>query len=332
MNRCKLYAASTLALLTFALLSGCARSQALETGDALPAKAPEPIPVVIGALPTEDALPLWVAEDLGMYAKNGLDSVRIEVFETPEDRDAAFVAGEVDACASDIVTAARLENAGTPVTIANVMLGAEAAEGRFGIVASPGSGYVDITALAGIPVSTSANSLEEYVFDGLMRQAGLSADDAVSDDGPGDDARYDQLLRGQLKAAVLSDPWLARAEAEGAVLLADDTTGENLSQTTLIFSDDYLFQRGGVDTMAAILKTWDDAVAVINEDPDEWRDLLAESARIPDAIKGAYRINTYPAARIPSAEQIDAVFEWLAHKGVIEHAALTYEDLVLVMP
>ncbi|MDY0087549.1 MAG: ABC transporter substrate-binding protein [Coriobacteriia bacterium] len=333
MNRRKLYAVSVLALLALAMLGACApRSKTAETTPDAALAVPQPAPVTIGVLPTEDVLPLWVAQERALYAENGIDSVSIVVFETSEERDAALAVGEVDACMSDIVAAAQLEAAGTPVTIANVALGAEAAEGRFGVVGAIDSGYVDITALVGAPVSTSVNSLEEYVVDGLMRQADVSAADVVAQDGPGAAARYEQLLHGQLKAAVLPEPWLTRAEAEGAPVLADDTTGENLSQTTLIFSDEYLCETGGVDTMSAILKTWDDAVAIINGDPDEWRDLLAQSTRIPDSIKDTYRMNTYPMAQIPSAAQIDAVLEWLADKGAIGRGALTYEDLVLVMP
>jgi NitT/TauT family transport system substrate-binding protein len=289
------------------------------------------VPVVIGTLPTEDMLPLWVAEEEGLFAEYGLDSVEIVTFQAAQERDAAFVAGEIDAFMGDIIAAAQLEAAGTPVTIATVMLGATPAEGRFGIVAAPDSGYADIAALAGVPVGTSQNTIQEYVLDGLMRQAGVSADDVVVEAVPKVPVRYDLLMQGQLKAAALPEPLLSLAEFEGATLLADDTTGENLSQTVLVFSDEYLSEIGGVDTMSALLKVWDAGVEIVNADPDAWRDLLVEQARLPEPIKDTYRINQYPTAQIPTTEQVDAVLDWMRDKGTLQ-SALTYEDLVLVTP
>jgi NitT/TauT family transport system substrate-binding protein len=312
-----------------AALGGCA-TQA-ETEPETAPRTPEPVPVVIGTLPTEDMLPLWVAEEEGLFPEYGLDSVEIVTFQAAQERDAAFVAGEIDAFMGDIIAAAQLESAGAPVTIATVMLGAIPAEGRFGIVAAPDSGYADIAALAGEPVGTSQNTIQEYVLDGLMRQAGVSADDVVVEAVPKVPVRYDLLMQGQLKAAALPEPLLSLAEFEGATLLADDTTGENLSQTVLVFSDEYLSEIGGVDTMAALLRVWDAGVEIVNADPDAWRELLVEQARLPEPIKDTYPVNTYPTAQIPTQEQVDAVLEWMRDKGTLQ-GALTYEDLVLVTP
>jgi len=318
----------TLALATIST-AGCSPQQ--ETQPRTTQRAPEPVPVVIGTLPTEDMLPLWVAEQEGLFAVYGLDSVEIVIFQAAQERDAAFVAGEIDAFMGDIIAAAQLEAGGTPVTIATVMLGSNPAEGRFGIVAAPDSGYTDIVALAGVPVGASANTIQEYVLDGLMRQAGVPADDVVVEAVPKVPVRYELLMQGQLKAAALPEPLLSLAEFEGATLLADDTTGENLSQTVLVFSDEYLSEIGGVDTMAALLKVWDAGVEIVNADPDAWRGLLVEQGRLPEPIKDTYRINAYPTAQIPTVEQVNAVLDWMRNKGTLQ-SELTFEDLVLVTP
>jgi len=327
----RIIAAACVLSLGLAALSGCSPRSESQPVTSAP-RTPQPIPVVIGTLPTEDMLPLWVAEERGLFEKHGLDSVEIVTFQAAQERDAALVAGEIDAYMGDIIASAQLEAGGFPVTIATVMLGSTPAEGRFGIVASPDSGFADIAALAGVPVGTSLNTIQEYVFDGLMRQAGVAQDDVVAEAVPKVPVRYDLLMQGQLKAAALPEPLLSLAEFEGAILLADDTTGENLSQTVLAFSDEYLSEIGGVDTMAALLKVWDEAVAIVNEDPDAWRGLLVERARLPEPIKDSYRINTYPTAQIPTAEQVGAVLDWMRAKGTLEEGQLTYEDLVLVMP
>ena len=63
--------------------------------------------------------------------------------------------------------------------------------------------------------------------------------------------RFELLMNGQLEAAALPEPLLTLAESQGAKILRDDTTGENLSQTVLVFSDEYLAEPGGVETLDA---------------------------------------------------------------------------------
>ncbi len=330
MNRRTIALLCAVALAAMAV-TGCASPSAEEPVPSPEPREPEPKAVVIGTLPTEDMLPLWVAEERGLFEAAGIPSVEIVTFQAAQERDAAFVAGEIDAFMGDIIAAATLEAGGAPTTIATVMLGATPAEGRFGIVAAPDSGYADLAALAGVPVGTSEGTIQEYVLDGLMRQAGVDADDVVVEPVPRVPVRFEMLMQGQLAAAALPEPLLSLAELEGAVLLADDTEGENLSQTVLVFSDTYLADPGGVDTMAALLQAWNEGAAIVNEDPDAWRDTLVEQARLPEPLRDTYRVNTYPAAQVPTAEQVGAVLEWMTAKGLLT-TTLTYEDLVLVTP
>ncbi len=285
----------------------------------------------IGTLPTEDALPLWAASSLGFFDEAGLPSVEIITFQAAQERDAAFAASEIDAFMGDIIAAAQLEAGGVPVTIGTVMLGATPAEGRFGIVAAPESAVNDLAGLAGVPVGTSSGTIQEYVLDGLMRQAGVPVEEVKKEEVKKVPVRFDLLLQGQLEAAALPEPLLSLAEAQGAKLLADDSEGENLSQTVLVFSDEYLTEVGGIETMTALLDVWDKAVAEINKNPDAWRETLVNEARLPEPIKDSYSISTYPVHQTPTQEQIDAVLAWMNGKDLLQKP-VTYEDLVLLKP
>jgi len=264
MARRTVVALACAAVLLSAALTGCSEP-AEDTGSGSTADLAE---VVIGTLPTEDALPLWAAEDRGMFETAGLPGVEIVTFQSAQERDAAFAAGEIDAFMGDIIAAAQLESSDLPVTIATVMLGADPNQGRFGVVAAPQSAYNDLAALAGVPVGTSSNTIQEYVLDGLMQQAGVAAEDIVKEEVDKVPVRFDLVMNGQIAAAALPEPLLSLAEAQGARILAVDTGGENLSQTVLVFSDAYLAAAGGIETMTALLDVWDEAVAVVNEDPD----------------------------------------------------------------
>ena len=103
-----------------------------------PARASvKPSAVRIGTLATEDSLPLWVAEKMGYFATEGLTDVKIVLFQSAQERDAAFSSGAIDAYMGDIIAAANLEAAGAKNTIKTIMLGADQSQGRFGVATSP---------------------------------------------------------------------------------------------------------------------------------------------------------------------------------------------------
>ncbi|MDO9108161.1 MAG: MetQ/NlpA family ABC transporter substrate-binding protein, partial [Coriobacteriia bacterium] len=230
-------------VLSMSLLAGCAS----KTSETPAAEEPVKLSAIrIGVLPTEDSLPLWVADKEGLFADAGLD-VSFVNFQAAAERDAAFTAGEIDAFMGDIIAAALLEQGGSSVTIGTIMLGATPAEGRFGIAVPADSAYQGLGALAGVPVGTSSSTIQEYVLDGLMRQAGVPADKVATEEVKKVPVRFELLMAGKLKAAALPEPFLSLAEAQGAKIIATDTEGENLSQTILGFSDDYLVAPGGIE-------------------------------------------------------------------------------------
>lgn len=321
---------------TVALLMTFAIAASLVVGCSVPVKevvteVPATLaPVRIGVLPTEDSLPLWVAADEGLFEEAGLDVTFVD-FQAAAERDAAFTAGEIDAFMGDIIASALLEQGGSGVTIGTVMLGATPAEGRFGIAVPADSAYQDLTALAGVKVGTSSGTIQEYVLDGLMRQAGVPADKVTKEEVKKVPVRFELLMKGQLKAAALPEPFLSLAEAQGAKILAEDTKGENISQTVLGFSDEYLAAEGGIESMTKLLEVWDQAAELVNADPDAYRATLVERAKLPEPIKDSYKINSYPKADRPTAEQIDAVLAWMETKDLLGKP-VSYEDLVMVTP
>lgn len=320
-------AACALALLAFPI--GCAADEAPETE--APAEEPladvEPAPITIGTLPTEDSLPLWVAEQEGLFAEAGLE-VEIVVFQAAQERDAAFASGAIDAYMGDIIASANLEAAGTPVMLATVMLGQSAEEGRFGIVAAPGSAAATLEDLAGVPIGTSSASIQEYVVDRMMDAAGVPAESVAKEIVPKVPVRYDLLMNGQLKAAALPEPFLSLARLQGATVIADDTTGENITQTVLGVSDEYLALPAGLVTVRGLLGVWDEAAELINADPNAYRALLVEMARLPEPLATTYEVNTYPQSAAPTPEMVDPVLAWMTEKGLLT-ADVTYDDLVM---
>lgn len=323
------------ALVAALALVGCAGGQST---DAVQPEVAEVAasPIRFGTLPTEDALPLWVAGDKGYFEEEGLPSFEIVVFQSAQERDAALAAGAIDAYMGDLIASANLEASGSKVTLATVMLGADQSQGRFGVVAAKGweggAGATGIAKLAGVPVGTSSATIQEYVLDGLMAEAGVAPADVKVEEVKKVPVRFELLMAGKIEAAALPEPFLSLAEMEGAVLLADDTSSKaNLSQTVLGVSDDFMRAEGGTQAVDAMLRAWDRAVADINADPDAFRALLIEQARLPKPLEATYRLNAYPTHALPEKAEVDAVLTWMRDKGYLK-AEVTYEDLTLIMP
>lgn len=331
MNRRWIASALVVAAAASALLglAGCAKKASAPATDGTAIEA-TPEPIRIGVLPTEDSLPLWVAEQQGLFQKAGID-VKIVTFQAAQERDAAFASGSIDAYMGDIIASAMLEAGGSPVSLVTVMLGATPQQGRFGIVAKPGSKADKLTGLAGVPIGTSSASIQEYVVDKLMASAGVEADQVKKEIVPKVPVRLELLMSGKLEAAALPEPLLSLAEKQGAVLIADDTKGENLTQTVLGVSDKYLAVPGGMVTVGRLLDVWDEAVDVVNANPGAWRALLVDKARLPEPIKDTYVVNEYPKAQAPSEQMVTPVLEWMRAKGLLK-TELGYSDLVQEIP
>jgi NitT/TauT family transport system substrate-binding protein len=316
-------------LMLAAVLSGCQSSSntsGSQSGEPHQG-TPQALSVRIGTLPTEDSLPLWVAQQKGYFAIEGIPKVEIVEFQSAQERDAAFASGAIDAYMGDTVAAANLYTAGKPNTIETVMLGADQSQGRFGVAAAPGSNITSLQQLAGVPVGTSSATIQEYVLDGLMSEAGVATSAIKVEEVKKVPVRFQLLMSGKIKAAALPEPFLSLAKQGGASVVADDTKAKaNLSQTILGFSNAYLEKPGGKVAAAGVLRAWDKGAEDINKSADEARTLLVEKAKLPKSLESVYVVNTYPAHQLPAKADVDAVLAWMKAKGYLK-GEVTYEQL-----
>jgi NitT/TauT family transport system substrate-binding protein len=286
-----------------------------------------PARVRIGTLAVEDTLPLWVAANKGLVGKAGL-KVDIIPFETTAQRDVAFTDGKIDGFIGDIIATAELASGGFPARIITVALGATPAEGRYGLVASQSSGIRELKEAAGVPVGVSSGTIQDYVLEGLMRQAGVPADRVMKEELKRLPNRYQLLVAGGIKAAALPEPFLSSALKDGARLLADDTKGENLSQTVLVMNDAFLKKPEGAESVRRLLGVWDKGVAIVNASPNSFRDVLVGNAVMNEEQAADYAVSTYPKHVLPTVAQVDAVLDWMRTKNLLNGSEVTYGDIV----
>lgn len=278
--------------------------------------------VVIGTLATEDILPMWVAQEEGLFAEHGVDAT-VTTFQSATELIAAVTAGDVDYAMTDPMVTASIYASGTDVQIEWVTLGTTAQQGRFGIMTADSS-IKSLEDLAGKEIGVGSNTILEYVMDTLMTNAGVSEDDIKTSELQKLPVRYQAMASGQVAAAALPASLLALGEASGYTVVADDTTGDNISQSVMIARTDALEADGGQETLDALKAAWDDAAGKINADGDSCRELLATNANLSDELAKTYKVSEYPTCQLPAQEQIDNVLTWMKKKGYLT-VDLTYD-------
>lgn len=279
--------------------------------------------IKLGLMPVVDSLPFFVAEESGYFQDEGLD-VELITFRSAVERDSALQANEINGAMGDTLSVAALCNSGIPTKIVSLCLGETGEEGRFAILASPGSGITEPSQLKNVPVAISTNTINEYVTDNLLADQGLEPQEIEKNAIPKISVRYTSLMEGKIKAACLPDPLAALAESQGAKKIIDDTS-LNLSQTVIYFREDFIDKDSKLVTK--LLNAYAKAAEDINENPAKYKALLVEKKVAPTEALNAYRIDHYPAPQLPDKKQVEKVVHWMLGKGLLKQQ-YSYEDLV----
>lgn len=272
------------------------------------------VPVRIALLPIMDSIPYHVAQKEGYFTDEGID-VQLLVVNSPIERDQLMQAGEIDLMLNEVTSAALFNRAGTSVKVVSGVRRAAPGAPVFRILASPGSDISSPTDLAGVSVAVSKNSIIEYLTDRILAAEGLDPADIVTGSVPVIPERFQLLMAGKVPAATLPDPLASAALRAGAIQVVDDSAYGNLSQSVLSARAD--FAADHADTLRAFLRAWDKAAAALNQNPEEYRQLIIDSIPVPAPIQADFPIPTYSRNDLPSqAEWQDAV-AWLKTKGLL---------------
>ena len=301
-------------------LAGCSSSESSRASNATnnASGAAQTTSIRIGTLATEDILPCWVAQEENLFASENLTATLV-VFQSASELIAAVSSQSIDFAMTDPMVTASLYASGADVQIRWVTLGANASQGRFGIM-SADSSITSLTDLAGQPIGVGSNTILEYVMDTLFERAGVPADQVIVEEIQKLPVRYQAMASGTVKAAALPASLLALGEACGYTVVADDTTGDNISQSVMISCSSAISS----ETCEAFARVWDAAVARINANPNSYRSLLASNASLPESIAQSYAVCTYPTAALPEQHMIDAVLMWMNNKGYLP-AGISYD-------
>ena len=311
------------ALMGAMLLTGCGGSDTTNEN----ANAEQNVePITVGLMRIDDSFPFYVAEKEGLFEKHGV-TVELQNFSSARDLSTALQGGELDALMTDPVVTALSLKGGTDVRIVAMALGAVPEEGRFLVISAPESGITSPKQLEGRNIAISNNTMMDYLVEQYENTLGLDKTAITTVNMPDLMLRTTTLLEGtEIDAAILPDPLAVYAVAEGANVVIDDTKlDENFSQSVVTVTADAIQNnRAAVDAM---LDAYNEAIELINANPDEYRTFALECANVPEALAETYPTPSFTAESIPDEAAIAQVNSWMVERGLLDKA-YTYTEMV----
>lgn len=324
-SRIALYRILITLMLAALALSACAPAETPEPAAPQATEAPaEPVTIKLALLRILDTLPIYVAQQEGLFAKHGVN-IEIIPIGSAAERDQVISAGQADGMINETVSTIFYNKDQVQVQIVRFARTASADSPMFHIIASAQSQITDPQALKGVEIGISQGTVIEYLTDRLLQAEGLTQEDIKIIAVPKLDVRMNLLASGELKAAMLPDPFSFLAEQQGGVIVLDDTKHPEFAYSTISFRKPFLDENGAA--VKAFLAAVEEATAKVNANPDAYQNLLVEQKLIPAPLQGAYKLHAYPTASVPSQAQWDDVMSWAKEKGLVEKD-VAYADSV----
>ncbi|MEM7737038.1 MAG: MetQ/NlpA family ABC transporter substrate-binding protein [Deinococcota bacterium] len=288
--------------------------------------APTGDPLNVGVLPVLNALPTYIAAQEGLYEQYGVNVNLVEV-NSARDRTIAMQAGQLDVGNSDVVAHVLQVASGQDVKI--VRHDSFTADFRFfSIVAGAASGITTVDELISAleddsaQIAISQSTLIEYLATAMLQQAGYEPEADDYTEVAAIPLRLELLAQGQVAAALLPEPLTTLATGlQGGTALLDDSALEFVP-VALTVNQNVIDERPG--DVCAYLRAYDDAVELINTDPEAYRQ---NNVRVPDPVRATYAIPQFAEFRVPSEADITEVTDWMLEVGMIDSTP-SYDALV----
>lgn len=252
----------------------------------------------IGVLPDAGILPLFLMED-----------VEVVPFMSAKEREIALQLGELDGVTTDLVSVVANGQKGMPQKVLTTT------ESRFIIV-----GHPELTVDSEWEIGISENTIIEFMVDQLT--LGQKIDKIAIPQVP---IRMEMLRNGKIYTACLTDALAWPLLSKGFNILKDQNNSE-LEPAVLAFSDKFL--KENTEIIHLFKKNWNEAVDRINNNPEDYRELLLKEIRLPTDPDFPYPIPTYNHIKLPNEGTVQTVLDWFENKYGLD-SPVSYSDLMI---
>ena len=278
----------------------------------------------IAVLPIIDTLPMYVAQQEGLFEAYGVGVEFIPVASAPE-RDQLLAAGGADGTVNETLAVMLFNRDEIQMQVVRYALRPTQGNGHFFILASAQSGISSIEGLRGVEIGVSQGTIIEYATERLLQAEGLAPADIKTIAVPKIPDRMALLASGELNAGVMPDPLAALAVSQGSVIIADDSNFPQYGFSVISFRKDVI----DADPQAVrnFLAAIEEATGLINAEPAKYKNVLSEQKLVPPPLLDAYRAPVFPAGGVPTLEEWNDALNWLKEKGILTED-VSYEESV----
>ena len=266
----------------------------------------------VGTLPVLDSLPLRLAQHKPIFAENHL-VVETVYFESPSDLRAALVNGKVDAVITDLVGALLLNDRQERGKVVRVALRTSSSRPMFAIMTAPHLSITTVRSLENARIAISREASDKYVADKLLSAAGVKKwiETEVSSAQTG----LEMLQRGEVTAALLSEPFISIALGFGARVVIDDRR-ILVGQTVIVFNQQVV--NGKPAIIRRFLRAYEQSVRELNARPHQYRSLVMEVVRAPSEVSVSLPIPLFPfPGEVPTESEVESANTWLVAKKMV---------------
>jgi NitT/TauT family transport system substrate-binding protein len=276
--------------------AGCSAANGA-TSAAVP--PPEEADVTVAAIPAVDLAGLYIAQDRGLFARQGLN-VRIEPIPSAQSVIADQLKGKVDISAGSYVAYIAAQAAGARFRI--LAEASTLAPNTRALVVTAHSRVTTIAALTGQKIGVNGvNSIGTLLISALLSARGISPAKVkfVADPG-GFPALPGKLQAGDWAAAFLAEPYITAAgQKYGDQVLADLDQGAVINLPV----DGYVAARAWAQrhprTAAAFIRAIEQGQAIANHDVSAVQAIMAQNDKLPPPVTAAMALPaTYPVGPV----------------------------------
>lgn len=278
----------------------------------------------IAVLPIIDTLPMYVAQQEGLFAKNSVSVEFIPVASAPE-RDQLLSAGGADGTINETLAVMLFNKENVQMQVVRYALRPTDGNGHFFIIASGESGISSIDGLKGVEIGVSQGTVIEYVTERLLQADGFTSDEIKTVAVPKIPERMALLASGELQAGVMPDPLASLVVSQGGVVVADDSSHPEYGFSVISF------RKAVIDADSAAIKSFlaavEEATVLLNVNPDKYKNVLSEQKLVPPPLLESYRAPVFPTAAVPTETEWNDALGWLNEKGILT-GDVSYEESV----
>jgi NitT/TauT family transport system substrate-binding protein len=312
----KRMAATAAAVLITGLIAGCTGTTEPSGGQTLDPE--NPVAITVGTLPAGDYAPLYIAQQEGYFADEGLE-VTIEIIAGGAVGVTQLVSGELQFSSATWANVLAAVSQGLEIQV--VREGSDSnKEGINGFLVAEGSGIESIDDLRGKSLSVNTlQSATEIQLRDCLATAGLEPGDYELVEVPFPEVGA-AVTQGRIAGGLVPEPFITIGKSQGLTsLFAPSVCNEDQQNSPLVnwnTSASYAAENPAV--VAAFVRAMDKATELVIDDPDVLTQILPTYTTLTPELAAAITSPSFVRDGTPNIEGAELVMGLMVEYGLLD--------------